>query len=137
MTAVLYSSRPSGSKKLTLDGIQFGWGTIEKIFTQENHKCCKTKHARNFCQQRSRAVKQEMKLHKKRPSYQDISQRQLIQAIESSDARKKELCKIVQEGNKFEGKGGLEAGDCLGELWRKDKEEFFKDQQSNGKNLLL
>ena len=73
----------------------------------------------------------------KRSSYQDISQRQLIQAIESSDARKKELCKIVQEGNKFEGKGGLEAGDCLGELWRKDKEEFFKDQQSNGENLLL
>lgn len=31
MTAALYSSRPSGSKKLTLDGIQFGWGTIEKI----------------------------------------------------------------------------------------------------------
>ena len=43
----------------------------------------------------------------------------------------------MQEGNRFEGKGGLEAGDCLGELWRKDKEEFFKDQQSNGENLLL
>lgn len=35
MIAALYSSRPSGSKKLTLDGIQFGWGTIEKIFTEE------------------------------------------------------------------------------------------------------
>ena len=35
MRAALYSSRPSGSKKQTLDGIQFGWGGIEKIFTDK------------------------------------------------------------------------------------------------------
>ena len=101
----------------------------------------KTKRARNLRQQRSRAVKQAMKLYKKTkvelPGDQSRELCQLILAIESSDAGKKELCKIVQEGNRFEGKGGLKAGDCLGELWRKDKEEFFKDQQSNGENLLL
>ena len=35
MRAALYSSRPTGSKKLTLEGKQFGWETIEKIYDQE------------------------------------------------------------------------------------------------------
>ena len=35
MIAALYSSRPTGSKKLTLEGRQFGWETIEKIYDQE------------------------------------------------------------------------------------------------------
>ena len=30
MIAALYSSRTKGSKKLTLDGVEFGWRTIEK-----------------------------------------------------------------------------------------------------------
>ena len=34
---------------------------------------------------------------------------------------------MVQKGNQFEGKGGLKAGDCVSETWRKDREEFFKD----------
>ena len=101
----------------------------------------KTKRARNLCQQRSRAVKQAMRLYKKMkvelPGDQSKELCQLIQAIESSDAGKDELCKIVQEGNRFEGKRGLTAGDCLGQLWRKAKEKFFNDQQSTGENLLL
>jgi len=35
MIAALYSSRASGSKKLTLDGTVFGWETIEKVYSQE------------------------------------------------------------------------------------------------------
>lgn len=35
MIAALYSSRPSGSKRLTLDVVQFGWETIEKVYNQE------------------------------------------------------------------------------------------------------
>lgn len=35
MIAALYSSRPSGSNSLTLDAIQFGWETIEKVYNQE------------------------------------------------------------------------------------------------------
>lgn len=35
MIAALYSSRPNGSKKLTVDGVQFGWETIEKVYNQE------------------------------------------------------------------------------------------------------
>jgi len=35
MIAALYSSRPSGSKRLTLDAVQFGWETIEKVYNQE------------------------------------------------------------------------------------------------------
>ncbi|XP_044165622.1 uncharacterized protein LOC122949620 [Acropora millepora] len=33
--AALYSSRPTGSKKLTLEVKPFGWETIEKIYDQE------------------------------------------------------------------------------------------------------
>ena len=35
MIAALYSSRTKGSKKLTLDGVEFGWETIEKIYSHE------------------------------------------------------------------------------------------------------
>ena len=35
MVATLYSSRPSGSRNLTLDAVQFGWETIEKVYKQE------------------------------------------------------------------------------------------------------
>jgi len=35
MVAALYSSRPSGSRNLTLDAVQFGWETIEKVYKQE------------------------------------------------------------------------------------------------------
>ena len=35
MIAALYSSQPTGCKKLTLEGRQFGWETIEKIYNQE------------------------------------------------------------------------------------------------------
>lgn len=56
----------------------------------------------------------------------------LIQAIEVSETGQRELKKITAEGNKLEGKGGLKAGDCISELWQKDRASFFKDQQSNG-----
>ena len=100
----------------------------------------KSKRIRNIQQQRSRAIKQALKFYKKTkvglPSNQSKELCQLIQAIESSEAGKRELGKIVQEGHQFEGKGGLKAGDCVNETWRKDREEFFKDQQSNGEIAL-
>ena len=34
MIAALYSSRTKGSKKLTLNGVEFGWETIEKIYSR-------------------------------------------------------------------------------------------------------
>lgn len=36
----------------------------------------------------------------------------------------------------MEGKDGLKAGDCVSEVWTKDRETFFKDQQNNGKGHL-
>lgn len=36
--AALYSSRPTGSQKLTLEVRQFGWENIEKIYDQEIEK---------------------------------------------------------------------------------------------------
>ena len=35
MIAALYSSRNKGSKKFTLNGVEFGWETIEKIYSRE------------------------------------------------------------------------------------------------------
>lgn len=35
MIAALYSSRTAGSKKLTLNGILFGWESVENIYSQE------------------------------------------------------------------------------------------------------
>ena len=86
----------------------------------------KSKCTRNLRQQRSRATKQTLK------SNQSKELCQLIQAIENSEAGKRKLGKIVEEGNQFKGKGGLKAGDCVSETWRKDREEFFKDHQSTG-----
>ena len=91
----------------------------------------KSKRTRNLRQQRSRAIKQALKFYKKTkvelPSNQSKELCQLIQAIENSEAGKRELGKIVEEGNQFEGKGSLKAGDCVSETWRKDREEFLKD----------
>ena len=87
-------------------------------------------------EEREQALKFYKKTKVELPSNQSKELCQLIQAIESSEAGKRELGKIVQEGNQFEGKGGLKAGDCVNETWRKDREEFFKDQQSNGEIAL-
>ena len=57
---------------------------------------------------------------------------ELIENIKSSDFGKKELAKIYNEGNQFIGDKGQKAGDCLKEVWRKDRESFFKDQRNNG-----
>ena len=35
MIAALYSSRVKGSKDLTIDGVKFGWKTIQAIFDEE------------------------------------------------------------------------------------------------------
>ena len=35
MIAALYSSRTAGSKKLTLNGILFGWESVENVYSQE------------------------------------------------------------------------------------------------------
>lgn len=55
-----------------------------------------------------------------------------MERIETSDLGKKELAKIYNEGNQYIGDKGQKAGDCLNEVWRKDRESFFKDQRSNG-----
>jgi len=57
---------------------------------------------------------------------------ELCQLIESFDAGKKELANIFNEGNQYTSDKGTKAGECLKEVWRKDKESFFKDRQRNG-----
>ena len=98
----------------------------------------KTKRARNICQQRSRLSKQVQRFYKRTkvelPGEQSKELCNLIQAIEGSEIGQRELKKVTAEGNKLEGKGGLKAGDCIGEVWQKDRASFFKDQQSNGMN---
>ena len=66
------------------------------------------------------------------PQEQSAELCQLIESIESSDEGKKELGKIFNEGNQLKSAKGHKAGDCLKEVWRKDRESFFKDQRSNG-----
>ena len=99
----------------------------------------KTKRSRNARQQRTRLQKQVLKFYKKSkvelPANQSNELCQLIEAIERSEEGKKELDKIKKDGNKLEGKSGLKAGDCVSEVWTKDREGFFKDQQNNGKDL--
>ena len=51
---------------------------------------------------------------------------------ETSDLGKKELAKNYNEGNQYIGDKGQKAGDCVKEVWRKNRESFFKDQRSNG-----
>ena len=52
--------------------------------------------------------------------------------MESSEVGKKELNKITAYGSKIKGKGGLKAGDCISQVWQKDRESFLKDQRNNG-----
>ena len=96
----------------------------------------KTKRARNIRQQRSRLSKHVQRFYKRTkielPGEQSKELCNLIQAIEGSETGQRELKKITAEGNKLEGKGGLKAGDCISEVWQKDRASFFKDQQSNG-----
>ena len=98
----------------------------------------KTKRSKNVRQQRTRLQKQVLKFYKKSkvelPASQSTELCQLIEAIERSEEGKRELDKIKKEGNKLEGKSGLRAGDCVSEVWTKDREGFFKDQQNNGKD---
>lgn len=97
----------------------------------------KAKRSRNARQQRTRLQKQVLKFYKRTkvelPANQSNELCQLIQAIENCKEGKKELEKIKKNGNKLEGKDGLKAGDCVSEVWTKDRETFFKDQQNNGK----
>ena len=50
---------------------------------------------------------------------------------------KKELNKITADGNKIEGKGGLKAGDCISQVWQKDRGSFFKDERNNGTHQVI
>ena len=97
----------------------------------------KTKRARNTRQQRSRLKKQVLRFYKRTkielPGQQSKELCKLIEAIESSEIGQKELNKITADGNKIEGKGGLKAGNCISQVWQKDRESFFKDQQNNGR----
>ena len=82
----------------------------------------KMKLSRNVRQQRTRLQKQAVRFYKKSkvelPANQSNELCQLIQAIESYEEVKAELGKIVGDGNKFEGKNGVKAGDCIEEVWK-------------------
>ena len=98
----------------------------------------KRKRSRNVRQQRTRLQKQAVRFYKKSkvelPANQSNELCELIQAIESSEEGKAELGKIIGDGNKFEGKNAVRAGDCIEEVWKRDREGFFKDQRNNGKD---
>ena len=100
----------------------------------------KAKRSRNARQQRTRLQKQVLKFYKRTkvelPANQSNELCQLIEAIENCKEGKKELEKIIKDGNKLEGKDGLKAGICISEVWTKDRETFFTDQQKNGKGHL-
>lgn len=101
----------------------------------------KTKRARNVRQQRSRLNKRVQRFYKQTkvelPGQQSKELCQLIQAIEGSEAGKRELKKITAEGNKHEGKEGMKAGECISGVWEKDRESFFKDQRNNGMSVIF
>lgn len=96
----------------------------------------KTSRYSNSRRQRHRLEKHVKKLYKRTkvelPQEQSAELCQLIESIETSDLGKKELAKIYNEGNQYIGDKGQKAGDCLKEVWIKDRESFFKDQRSNG-----
>lgn len=96
----------------------------------------KTARYANSRLQRHRLEKHVKKMYKRTkvelPQEQSAELCKLIESIESSDSGKKELAKIYNEGNQYTSSKGQKAGDCLKEVWRKDRESFFKDQQSNG-----
>ena len=96
----------------------------------------KTARYANSRLQRHRLEKHVKKLYKRTkvelPQGQSAELCQLIESIESSDEGKKELTKIFNEGNQLKSSKGYKAGDFLKEVWRKDRESFFKDQRSNG-----
>lgn len=98
----------------------------------------KRKRSRNVRQQRTRLQKQAVCSYKKSKVELPVNQSnelcQLIQAIESSEEGKAELGKIIGDGNKFEGKNAVKAGDCIKEVWNRDREGFFKDQRNNGRD---
>ena len=96
----------------------------------------KTARYANSRLQRHRLEKHVKKLYKRTkielPQEQSTELCQLIETIESSDAGKKELANIFNEGNQYTSDKGMKAGECLKEVWRKDRESFFKDQRRNG-----
>lgn len=96
----------------------------------------KSKRSRNVRQQRTRLQKQVLKFYKKTkvelPASQSSELCKLVKAIESSEEGKRQLDEIRKEGNKLEVQNGSRAGDCVSEVWIKDREGFFEDQQNNG-----
>lgn len=85
--------------------------------------------------QQHRLEKNVKKLYKRTkvelPQEQSTELCQLIETIESSDAGKKELPNIFNEGNQYKSDKGMKAGERMKEVWRKDRESFFKDQRRN------
>ena len=98
----------------------------------------KSKSARyaNSRLQRHRFEKHVKKLYKRTkvelPQDQSAELCKLVKSIEDSDVGRKELAKIYNEGNQFSSSKGQKAGDCLKEVWKKNRESFFRDQRSNG-----
>ena len=97
----------------------------------------KLKRSRNVRQQRTTLQKEAVRFYKNSkvelPANQTNELCQLIQGIESSEGKAK-LGKIIGDGEKFEGKNALRSGECIEEVWKRDREGFFKDQRNNGKN---
>ena len=98
----------------------------------------KSKRSRNVRQQRTRLQKQVLKFYKKTkvelPARQSSELCKLVKAIGSSEEGKRQLDEIRKEGNKLEVQNGSRAGDCVSEVWIKDRESFFEDQQNNGED---
>ena len=96
----------------------------------------KSAHYANSRLQRYRLEKHIKKLYRRTkvelPQEQSGELCKLVESIEGSDVGKKELAKIYNESNQYTSAKGGKAGDCLKEVWRKDRESFFKDQHSNG-----
>jgi len=96
----------------------------------------KNKRRQNARNQRSRLSKQVAKLYRRTkveiPGEQSDELCDLIQAIEESECGKKSLEDVKNQGNKVQDKKGVKAGDCVMEVWKKDRDSFFKDQRKNG-----
>ena len=93
----------------------------------------------NTRKHRSLLTKRVRKLYKQTrvelPQEQSSELCKLVEEIEKSNEGRQELQKIFREGNAFKDAKGCTAGNCVKNIWEKDRESFFKDQKNNGENL--
>lgn len=110
----------------TLPGSNYKW----KFMSPKSKK----KRASNVRDQRYRLNKKVNKFYKRTkvelPENQSRELCKLIESIEASDHGLKELDEIISEGNAYQIKKGIKAGECIKEVWRMERESFFKDQSN-------